>query len=234
MAHPGLGQHQLDPVGGGEVAGQRRHDRTDLLEAGHGEERRRPAVGLHADHEEAVLGLGQLAVAVRGDVAAGVVVRVDLPGQGAGRPERGVEVEADLGEEREVRAEARHDDDLVDVAHLLAVGRRDGEATVFLGADGLGAEPGHARHEATLGRRPGVLTESAALLELVVVAATERVTDAGAAQEPRDPGAGVGRPPAGPARRARPGPRRPCRPGPRACRRTGRRPRRRRSRGCRR
>ena len=92
------------------------------------------------DEEETGLGLCELAVAVRGHVAAGVVVRVDLVGQDARRPERGVQVEADLGEEPEVGAEAGDHDDLVDVDDVLAVGRADAQAAVGLGGDGLGAE----------------------------------------------------------------------------------------------
>ena len=63
---PVSGSTSSTRAGGLEVAVQRRDHRADLLVTGHGEERRRAAVGLHADQEEALLGLGELLVAVRG------------------------------------------------------------------------------------------------------------------------------------------------------------------------
>ena len=60
-ADAGLGQGELDAVGGLVVAGERRGDGADLLVAGHGQERRGAAVGLHPDQVEAALGVGQLA-----------------------------------------------------------------------------------------------------------------------------------------------------------------------------
>ena len=76
-AHPGRGQHQLDVRGRCGVAGEPRGHRADLLVAGGEQEGRRAPVRLHADDEEALLGVGELAEAVRLDGAAGVHVRVD-------------------------------------------------------------------------------------------------------------------------------------------------------------
>ena len=116
---------------------------------------------------------------------------MDLVGQGARRAEGRVEVEAHLGQEREVRPEPGDDDDLVDVGDLRAVHRPQGEAPVGLAHDRLGAEPGDVRDRPAAGRRAGVLPEPAPLLELVVVPAAEGVADARAAQQPRDPGGPV-------------------------------------------
>lgn len=80
-AHPGLGQAQFDAVRSLGVARQGRDDRMDLLVAGHDQERGRAAVGLHAPEAEALLGVGEFAMAVRADAAAGVLVGVDLRGE---------------------------------------------------------------------------------------------------------------------------------------------------------
>src|SRR5688572_20655964 len=52
VAHPGLGQDQLDSLGGFEVTIERRNHRAHLLVASHGQEGRGAAIGLHADEEE--------------------------------------------------------------------------------------------------------------------------------------------------------------------------------------
>ena len=153
-----------------------------------------PALGsarILADQVEAFLGLSELLEAARLNIAAAVVVGVDLVGEEPCGAQGRVEVKTHLGEEGEVGPEPGHDDDLVDVDHPLTVDRGDGEASVGLGGDGLGAELGDVGDQPAVGGCPGVLAELAALLELVVVAATEGVADAGAAQQPGHSGPGL-------------------------------------------
>ena len=117
-AHARLRQDEVDVVRCGDVAGDGRHDRADLLVAGQHQEGRRPPVALDADGVEARLGMGELAVAVRRHRSAGVQVRVDQ------RPERlralqpRVEVEPQLAGQVQVRALSGRDDDPVDGADL--------------------------------------------------------------------------------------------------------------------
>lgn len=119
---------------------------------------------------------------VRRHVPAAVVVGVDLVGKHPRGPEGGVEVEADLGEEAEVGPEPGDDDDLVDARDALPAERRDAQATVRLGGHRRGAELGEVVDDAAGRGGLGVLAELAALLELVVVTASERVAYGRAAQ----------------------------------------------------
>src|SRR4029077_18156743 len=88
VADAGLRQHQVDTVRSLEVTVEGGDYRPHLLEAGHREEGRRAAVGLHPDQVEVLLGLGELPEAMRLDVAARVVVRVDLLGEEVRRGQR--------------------------------------------------------------------------------------------------------------------------------------------------
>src|SRR3546814_436683 len=63
--------------------------------------------------------------------------------------------------------------------------------TVWSGEDGAGAELGHIGDQSAGGRRLRVLTELAALCELIVVASPKGIADAGPAQQPRDMSVGV-------------------------------------------
>ena len=114
------------------VPGERRGDGADLLVAGHGQERRGPAVALHPDQEHPRLGLGQLGGAVRVDRAAGVHVRVDQRGQRARGLQHRVQVEAHLGQQRQVRPEPGHRDDLVDRVEPSPVHRHQHQPAVRL------------------------------------------------------------------------------------------------------
>jgi len=55
---PGVGEGQLDPVGGLQVTGEGGSDRAGLFVAGHGQEGGGAAVGLHAEEVEAGFGVG--------------------------------------------------------------------------------------------------------------------------------------------------------------------------------
>ncbi len=107
--HPCRGVRARSPAAA-MIPGQFGGDGAHLLVAGHGQERRSPSVGLHADEVEVLLRLGEHSGAVRHHRSAGVQVRVDVRGESSGRLQDGVEVETDLGQEREIRAEAgQHD-----------------------------------------------------------------------------------------------------------------------------
>ena len=114
-ADAGLREGQLDAAGGLVVSGQRGGDGADLLVAGHGQEGGGAAVALHADEVDAVLVVAEHVGAVRVDGAAGVDVGVDERRQLDRRLEPGVEVEAQLGSDAMVGAEAGQPDDLVEV-----------------------------------------------------------------------------------------------------------------------
>src|SRR5690606_13941739 len=98
-ADSGLREREVHAVGGGEVSGDRGGDGADLLVPGHGQERGGAAVGLHAHQVDALFGVGELAVAVRGDGAAGVLVRVDQRGQGGRGLQTLVQVQAQFVQE---------------------------------------------------------------------------------------------------------------------------------------
>lgn len=84
LAVAGVGKGEFDAGGGVVVAGEGGGDAADLFVAGHREESRGAAVGLHPDEVDAGFGVGEFAGAVRHDRAAGVHVGVDL----AGEPDR--------------------------------------------------------------------------------------------------------------------------------------------------
>ena len=89
-AHARRRQGQLHASRPVQIAGQLGHDRAHLLIAGEHEERRRPPVTLHPDHEEVRLGLAQLLGAVRRHRAAAVHVGIDERARApAGSPPRG-------------------------------------------------------------------------------------------------------------------------------------------------
>ena len=112
-ANARLRQHQLDPLGRFLVAGDVGNDRAHLLIAGHHQERRRAAVGLHAGEVEAGLGLRQLARAMRTHRAAAVQIGIDQRRQDGRAFERRVERDAQLAQEGQIRPEAGCDDQLV-------------------------------------------------------------------------------------------------------------------------
>ena len=128
-------------------------------------------------------------MAVRVDVAAGVVVRVDLVGEDARGPERGSR--SRRTSDRNVRSGRKPVTTMTSSTSvdLLAVDRGEGQPAV-----GLGASTDSVRNWVTLVTSPlaaaalALLAELAALLELVVVAAAERVPDGRAAQQPRHAG----------------------------------------------
>ena len=101
-AHARLRQLQLHPARGLLVAGEVGGDRADLLVAGGQKEGRRTAVALHANQEQARLGLGELGGAVRAHGPARVLVGVDQRRQRPRALQRRVEVEAQLGQEGEI------------------------------------------------------------------------------------------------------------------------------------
>ena len=112
-AHPSLGQDELDPARGLPVAGNRAHHRPHLLIPGPHQERRRPSVALHADHEEVGIGLLELLRTVRWNRAAAVHVGIDERRQGSWTLHCRIEVEPDLGQNRPVGSEASGRDNLV-------------------------------------------------------------------------------------------------------------------------
>ncbi len=190
-ADPGLRQGQLDPLGGLLVARDRCGDGADLLVAGHRQERRGAAVGLHADEVDVLLRVGQLVDAVRVDGAAGVLVGVDERGQSGGCLEALVEAEAELGQEGQVGAEAGEDDDLVDRVEAAAVLADEDRAAVGGALDGVGAEAGDRVGVALVDGGPGGEAEGAAGGELIGFAAAEGGAGDAPAQDPDALGAGA-------------------------------------------
>ena len=120
-AHAGLGEDELDLAGGLPVAVEGGDDGADLLVAGAQQEGRRAAVALHADDVDALVGVGELVDAVRRHRAAGVQVGVDQRSERARRLDAVVEVEPQLGQQREVGAEAGGGDHLVGDQRARAV-----------------------------------------------------------------------------------------------------------------
>src|SRR5690606_25451823 len=118
-AHAGLRQVELDVAGRLPVPGQGGGDRAGLLVAGGQQEGGGAAVALDADGVVAGLGVGQFVRPVWRDGAAGVLVRVDERGQGAGGAEDRVQVQAEFGGDGVVGAEAGRPHDAVDDDVLL-------------------------------------------------------------------------------------------------------------------
>lgn len=141
-AYTCFGEGEFDAVGCFDVPGDGGDDGADLLVSGHGQEGGGAAVGLHADEVDALFGVGQFAVAVRVDGAAGMLVGVDQRGEVHRGLEAFVEAEADLGEEREVGAEAGQHDDLVDGVQAAAVLSDQHQAAVAVPFHRLGSETG--------------------------------------------------------------------------------------------
>ena len=115
-------------------------------------------------------------------------------GELAGGLQHGVEVEADLGQPREVGPEPGQDDDLVDAVEDLAVLGRQPERIVVRRGDLRGAEAAADVDRAGLDRRSGPQSEGAPGGQLVGRATAEGGLDGGvgpATQQPRDPGRGI-------------------------------------------
>ena len=170
-----------------EVAVDGGDDAAGLLEAGQGEERRRPAVGLHPGQVEPHLRLGELGGAVRVDRAARVHVGVDERGQLRRRRQHRVEVEADLARApcrsgrkpvTTITSSTSSTPRAVDADQgQLAVGRR---GPLWCGRTMTTSTGPVSTTDAR------ALAEGATGLELVVVAAAERVAGLAAAYQPRD------------------------------------------------
>ena len=99
-----------------------------------------------------------------------------------------VEVEADLGQHREVRAEPREHDDAVEALDPRAVLADEGDGAV-VPLDGRGAEAGDDLDGAGVDGGPGPAPERPAGGQLVGVASPEGVADTAAAQDPDHLGA---------------------------------------------
>lgn len=183
-ADSGLGEGEFHAVGGLQVAGDRRGDGADLFVAGHGEERRGAAVGLHPDQVHALFGVRELAVAVRVDGAAGVLVGVDQRGQGDGRLEALVEAQTQLFEEGQVGAEAGQHDHLVDRVQAATVLADQDQAAVGVALDRLGAKAGDRVRVSLVDGGLCREAEGAAGGQLVGFAASEGGAGDAAAQDP--------------------------------------------------
>lgn len=104
-ANPGLGQLQLDVVGGGAVSGQGGGDGADLLVAGGHQKGRGPPVALHARDVEARLRVGEHLLPVRGDRTTGVELRIDQRAQLAGSLHSRVQLQPQFREHAQCRTE---------------------------------------------------------------------------------------------------------------------------------
>ena len=171
-AHAGLGEDEVDLAGGLPVAGEGGDDGADLLVAGAQQEGRRAAVALHADDVDALVGVGELLDAVRRHRAARVHVRVDQRSERARCLDAVVEVEPQLGQQREVGAEAGGGDHLVGDQRTGAVAEL--QPAVALG-DVAGVEAGDQLEGAVVDQAADGLAERAACGQLVGAAAAELV-----------------------------------------------------------
>ena len=104
-AHPGFGEHQVDIVGGLLVAGQGGGDGADLLIAGGHQKRGGSAVAFHANNIEPGFGVGQHAFTMGLHGATGMKFRIDQRAQLTRCFHRGVQLEAQFGEDVKVGSE---------------------------------------------------------------------------------------------------------------------------------
>jgi len=126
-ADPGLGQVELDGVGGLAVPCDRGDHGADLLVTGGQQERRSAPAALGTGDVETLLRVCQLALAVRRDGAAAVEVGIDHGCELHRRLGGRVELDPDLAQHLQVRAEAGGGHDGVCGQHPVPVRRDPGD-----------------------------------------------------------------------------------------------------------
>ena len=191
VADAGLGQHQLDPARALPVAVQRGDDRADLLVACAQQERRSAPVALHTDHEYPLVGVAELVHAVRRHRPAGMQVRVDQRSQPARRLDAIVEIQPQLAEQRQVRAEASGGDHLVRHESLVAVGQHH---LIVLDGHRASLEAAHELDRSVLDEAADRRAEPAAGRQLVVPSAAVLAAGRPAADRPHDVSRRLGAP----------------------------------------
>ena len=184
-----LGQHQFDAPRGLPVAGERGDDGADLLVAGAQQERRRAAVALHADDIDTGIGVGELVDPVRRHRAARVQVGIDQRRQRAGRLDAIVEVEPQLAQQLEIRAEAGGGDHLVGDDLALTISEHQRAVTR---PDRAGLKAGRQCDRAVLDERADRGAERTPRRQLVRSAAAVLATRSAAADRPHDLRRGLG------------------------------------------
>src|SRR3546814_3691951 len=98
----------------------RRHG-TRLLMAGGEQEGGRAAIALHADQEQARLGLRELGRAMRPHRAAAMQVGIDQRRQDLRTIERRIEVQAELAEKAQIGPQARSEEHTSELQSLMRI-----------------------------------------------------------------------------------------------------------------